>query len=124
MIKPSELRIGNLIDSFATGAPVTIKIQADHFRQLNATTDYVKPIPLTEEWLQRCGFEFRADDKVWNIQVGNTNYLEFDDEGLCGVTPESWRDQCPIYIWAEIKYVHQIQNLYFALTGNELQITE
>ena len=32
----------------------------------------------------------------------------------------------PFYIngYHEIKYVHQLQNLYFALTGEELEINE
>ena len=62
----------------------------------------VEPIPITMEILEKCGFS-----GAWTTINGL-------DGNLMGVKlPE---------LEYEIKYVHQLQNLYFALTGNELNI--
>lgn len=70
----------------------------------------IKFIPLTEEWLFKLGFEciFTHDDHHY--------YLESLDLGLD-------RSYQPFGIGQyklEFEYVHQLQNLYFALTGEEL----
>jgi hypothetical protein len=73
--------------------------------------EYIEPIPLTEEWLRRFGFangEKENFDFTRNMQLRILGY-EADYNGL----------------WiGEIEYVHQLQNLYFALTGAELQFKE
>lgn len=135
MIKANELRVGNLIAMPAdSGKPYwkVLEIRENgviYGIDWESGTAFCKldipdPIPLTPEWLERCGLELRREDKIWQIQVGNTSYLEIEAEEpfMCGVTPETWRDICPIYIWNEIKHVHQLQNLYFTLTGEELTI--
>ena len=67
------------------------------------------PIPLTEEWLIKFGFI-----KVWNnYRLKPLGYLI--DNRLITVGSNYLR---------HIKYVHQLQNLYFALTGEELQLKE
>jgi hypothetical protein len=66
------------------------------------------PIPLTEEWLLNLGFvkglsgAFYIGDCIFHI----SGYLsdKFDD----------------YMIKDNIKYVHQLQNIFFALTGEEL----
>lgn len=140
MIKANELRRGNYVLDY-DGKVIEVEVidecaineswdgpidpKGETYRLCRGISlDDIDPIPLTPEWLERCMFDYREDDKVWAIQVGNTCYLEFDEQIMCGVTPETWRDQCPIYIWADVKYLHQLQNLYFALTGEELEIKE
>ena len=76
----------------------------------------VKPIPLTEEWLERCGFYGRNDFK-WIGKVGIQSvdgkyYFAFKDMG-----------NVMFRSIVECKYVHALQNLYFALTGQELEFT-
>lgn len=71
---------------------------------------YIDPIPLTEEWLVKFGYLENcihlSDMKI--IQEEEGYYLsDYDDLGV-GVS--------------YIKYVHTLQNLYFALTGEELKI--
>lgn len=71
----------------------------------------MQPIPLTEEWLLKFGFN---KNKLGFYSKGRFSYhheygwkiLENWVKGWVGV--------------AELKYVHQLQNLYFALTGKEL----
>jgi hypothetical protein len=148
MIKPSKLRIGSfifddegIISKVVGFKPYEHSVRCDeeegcdliiiNYAQdgqvrgpYDLDSNLVEPIPLAVEWLERCGMELREKDKVWQIQIGNTSYLEIEAEEpfMCGVTPETWRDLCPIYIWGDVKFVHQLQNLYFALTGEELTI--
>jgi len=87
--------------------------------KLEATNpyEYIQPIPLTEEWLVKFGYNKRStykkriNDKLYytdkktgiNIIYIGRGYKFTSGRGL-------------------IKYVHQLQNLYFALTGEELTI--
>jgi hypothetical protein len=72
----------------------------------------VKPIPLTEEWLLKFGFEYsdlNGDSGLWKIPpfqiYGKYNQFLYDYR-------------------LDVNYVHQLQNLYFALTYEELQTDE
>jgi hypothetical protein len=86
------------------------------------------PIPLTPEWLERCGFEkqksntagielYRLGGIIIEHEVEAEKYnsapyaLAYDQDGLI-VYPLSYHPE----------FVHQLQNFYFALTGEELQI--
>jgi hypothetical protein len=111
----SELRIGNIIDrgdyhckvtSITEDGIMTEPINYEGERFVEQTT---KPIPITEEWLVKLGF---VRDKT-EIAVYYFGDLEI---------------QLPVYFKYKeshihnIKYVHELQNLYFALTGKELEI--
>lgn len=83
----------------------------------------VKPIPLTEEWFIKLGFTIRYfnDDinkPIWWKLEGNRHidiYFEKQvNSFVCMINSMQYS--------IEIKYVHQLQNLYFALTGEELII--
>lgn len=67
-----------------------------------------KPIPLTEEWLLKFGF-----DKI-DFQFIKNGIKLFPIRDLY------YRGNFPIK--SDIKYVHQLQNLHFALSGKELII--
>jgi len=78
-----------------------------------------KPIPLTEEWLVKFGFEI-----VSGFATKSTERCQFQ-VGM--ITEEKWQIEFAIgmiLVWNifNIEYVHQLQNLYFALTGEELTI--
>lgn len=68
------------------------------------------PIPLTEEWLEKLGFE-----KVDNAWI-NSIALYFDSEEYAYNASYFEYDNLIV-----IKHVHQLQNLYFALTREELK---
>jgi len=76
----------------------------------------IQPIPLTEEWLLRFCFK-------------KVRYEKYAHEKLDKLKayPHVIKDGYGFYIQGaytlpNIKYVHQLQNLYFALTGEELKI--
>lgn len=85
--------------------------------EYNQLEEFIKPIPLTEEWLLKFGFEKDEECKSWSIL---TSLEKFDY--LFEI--ENKYQECfqPDFIKIDIKYVHQLQNLYFALTGNKLEI--
>jgi len=82
------------------------------------TLDYnLFGIPLTEEWLLKLGFTKGTD--MWDDRA---EYEYLFSEGK-GVTVS---DTNEIYMGCfsqTIKYVHQLQNLIFAMSGVELQLS-
>ena len=78
----------------------------------------IKPIPLTEEWLLKFGFERDVSDLI--IEINNHSELSFDEDLDCYLSIDNGHEWNSTDI--NIKYVHQLQNLYFALTGEELTI--
>lgn len=77
----------------------------------------IEPIDLDEEWLLKFGFEY-----------DNGFYVSPCHEFHTGIkTPfviwnGDWNEVDKHYPIRKIHYVHQIQNLYFALTGKELEL--
>lgn len=112
-MKSTELRIGNIIES-RTKHPV--KANWGTLRALENGEKTYFPIPLTEEWLVKLGFK-------------KENYFTYDN-GLISISlpsedPLLWRNGRTYFNSWKIcdapKYVHNLQNIYFALTDNELQ---
>ena len=110
MIQSNELRIGNWVKDEEGIFPIT----ATFFNLLKLNLETTYPIMLTEEWLLKLGFE-----KL----TGWDNMEYFDNEGihiyLCGDMKKEWFEYDNDM---EIKSVHQIQNLFFALKEKELII--
>ena len=75
----------------------------------NEKYHHYKPIQLTEEWLVKFGF----------IKRTPTGY--YFDMGRMSINLPDFEYK-NIRIDVKLKYVHQLQNLYFALTGEELTI--
>jgi hypothetical protein len=75
-----------------------------------------EPIPLTEEWLLKFGFK-------WKGLIAKGRYLTlFTPCGKALVFKDNYFIFSGVTIEIQIKYVHQLQNLYFALTGEELTL--
>ena len=110
-MKATELRLMNLIYNKQGN---TVYVNTNHLTiLLYGIENEFKPIPLTEEWLLKFGFEFDEEDDGY--QKGKYK-VSVSDEGCLffiniGYYPEEI---------AEFNYVHQLQNLYFALTNEEL----
>jgi hypothetical protein len=120
-MKVSELRIGNYV--YFHGDVEEINI--DHFNIFNILKDGILlPIPLTEEWLLRFGFE-KINSELTNIAPLNlrcTFNLPNTPFSFCQgklILTTGTGDFC-----VNTEYVHQLQNLYFALTSEELTITK
>ena len=80
------------------------------------TSNQIDPIPLTEEWLKKFGFV-----KVANHYEKNCfNIYKYKDE--IEIEFRNDEDDESFVIGMRYNYVHQLQNLYFAVTGEELII--
>lgn len=118
-----ELRIGNFVqaDDYYPYADID-GVYTDYVGIGVVLYDYdaVSPIKLTKEWLVNFGFEYF--EKIVTNGWGDLSYyfLEMPD----GAKLEIFTDfSCNHYHGAGvIEYVHQLQNLYFALTGDELKL--
>ena len=105
-MKANELRIGNLI--LDEDSNIMYRVDLNFFHDLSSggflMADLI-PIPLTEEWLFKFGFE----NKTKNFVLNNIS-IKQQTKGYF------------FYLSMMIQHVHQLQNLYFALTGEELKI--
>lgn len=120
-MKVNELRIGNWIIYEQTSHRITgihdnDKISSRWRKQSDSEPDYIhsindiNPIPLTPEILEKAGFVY--DSVTYyknNVHIGEFKSGLFLHSVLNKVSPK-------------IEYLHQLQNLYFALTGEELII--
>ena len=117
-MEAKELRIGNLVGRYGNDIP-HLEITDEVFINIIKHNWYLKTlylIPLTEEWLLKFGFK-KVDD-FYEIWQGNLCYSFEFGQGLCFGQGMEWSYDI------EIKHVHQLQNLYFALTGEELKINK
>ena len=121
-MKATELRIGNWYTSVKFGVPVQCELT--DLSQLCVMSDgaytdppieeMFEPIPLTEEWLLKFGFDYDNETSTYSL-LTSLRKCDLCIDILLSDGEYFWK-------YVELKYVHQLQNLYFALTGNELEI--
>jgi hypothetical protein len=141
--------IGLQIDNFVYnqhGELHTIRANDFHrFMQPRMSGDYgIYAIPLTPELLEKCGFEIKSGktkfdnpERGFDWTKGSISILDgqfdivYDYSGPC-THPDYHQGHEVIllegggdynYAKLNIKYLHQLQNLYYALTNEELPIT-
>lgn len=134
-----ELRIGNYVkcldDVIAVEYVDKLLIKGVYHRDAIYNTSvqvkHCKPIPLTEELLLKFGFKkvVYASDKEgygteYNLKLSDDIYLNYLDDFSLGIYADETRrnnDFAVIPATKMVKYVHQLQNLIFALTGKEYE---
>jgi len=104
----NELRIGNWLNIANTETDTTVTASTFSIGYM-INVNY-KPIELNDFWLKRFGFEnirfkYELNKFIIWLDPRSMNY-ELYYEGKA----------------VEIKYVHQLQNLYYFLTYNELEL--
>lgn len=132
MLKANEFRIGNLINpidrSQAIHLPVWMPMiitristhwihaikQKDGLIDIDYHIRDISPIKLTPEILKKCGFV-----KSGSYWFKDNVYLYLHGLVDCTFHLESIMDNKNSL---EIEYVHQLQNLFYALKGKELEI--
>lgn len=119
-MKASELRIGNLtiIDSENENK----RIHSVVWNDLGFENTFLDPIQLTEEWLFKFGFEIeKANYRVYDIEARG-KFFSVNKR----INKDSFEISFYTYyedvVFENFLYVHQLQNLYFALTGQELEV--
>lgn len=114
MIEPRELMAGNWVKD-----PYNVERQMTAKDVWRAETMAFYPIPLSPEVLKKCGFVERQESfflyyskEYIHVAVTRKVELEYLDEKT--------------YAWiagntiVHLTFLHELQNLYFALTGTEL----
>lgn len=113
-VKSSELRIGNILKD-SNGKEYAVSGHGIYSLTVIENGDLCAnnfmPIPLSEEWLLKLGFEksgstYSKRELYFNMAVSNNNVI--------------WKFTHTYPRQREIYFVHQLQNLYFALAGEEL----
>jgi len=135
-MKAEELRIGNVYMSVKFGEPV--KWELTDFTQLDKLSDgayndppieeMIEPIPLTDECLLRFKFSshhvrdyYFKDCGEYEIRcVVNSFSGGLNNDASWFVSIQTGYGSQPVTLVR--KYVHELQNLYFALTGEELKL--
>ncbi|UPS92069.1 hypothetical protein [Bizionia sp. M204] len=123
-MKQNELRVGNYVshprkkidtikgvNSNDHGYYATFDNTHEGYYFENEGFEQVSGIPITKEWLLKFGFKFEAP-----FYRNDTFQAKKD------------KDSFLVYQFSDflrrVYYVHQFQNLYFALTGQELEAVE
>ena len=104
-MKAQELRIGNYVNLNGNDV-ISVMGDIQEICYEEVSPKYIneyKPIPLTEEWL------LKADKTNEALMVDKIGFVIFK----AGYAHQFIRD--------DYKYVHLFQNLFYALTGEELQ---
>ena len=120
MIKSNELRIGNLFKDKHSNTIIEViglnKTQITFSGSFNNKWQ-AEPIPLTEEILLKCGFEKRN-----HIYDGVFYLLKIKDPNIKIKIDKTYTIIEGIKTINHCKNLHQLQNLYFVLTGKELNV--
>ena len=121
-MKANDLRIGNLVLALTGETEYTEVVVKtifgyginSYYGDAEYVYDEIKPIPLTEEWLLKFGFILNSN----RYYLGDIVY-EFINYTISLTADDPY---CSHEVKNKIKYVHQLQNLYYALTNQELTI--
>lgn len=123
MLDPKDVRVGNWVLKL-TGKDLNSKsffeykaIALDEYYFTFAKMCF--PIKLSPAVLGNCGFKHEFGDWYKNLEVedleGGLPFLRFKQETGCWYLKD-------MKIPAQPLYLHQLQNLYYALSGQELNI--
>lgn len=133
-MKANELRIGNLVNT-SKGIRSCIDVMCDSvsFEDIECDIlDNIEPIPLTEEWLLKFGANQHGNpdniEDMYHFKLTNNSALyvctQEGDIQYANTGKALYLIDGAPYGSFPCKYVHQLQNLYFALTGEELTTGE
>lgn len=124
MIKTNELRIGNTVilsheDDKEEYYNIKFINDSEYFPM------FIKPVIINKEILIQFGFEYNNDTDSyilsWKEYYSNIyRNIEFkleDDNHYCSF----WIGNNADKLLLNIDYLHQLQNLYFVITGRELK---
>lgn len=117
-MEAKELRIGNCILKNGSNYIVDTLFFVDVYDGTAMGFD-LQPIPLTEEILLKCGF-VRHHEDYYNEVILIKDVITKDF--TCKLYPKELGSAYEIKNSIKIKYLHQLQNLYFALTNEELTV--
>lgn len=126
-MKASELRVGNYVTTGKKEWVISVVSDSNEVRVTDGKftaiaqipINEIHPIPLTEEWLLKFGLNNPTNEKPYHFKKSAVEFLhsEFQDELKCFCNDK------PMFSFP-CKYVHQLQNIYYSITGEELKINK
>lgn len=138
-MKANELRIGNFVFDDENKPMKVARVETQECTDFNGNDEFnviiehidknigyyeskINPIPLTEEWLLMFGFKndgngYYKHKKLFSPITKISDYAFSPPTSVYFLRVGDDKDE-PV-----LKYVHQLQNLYFALTNEELIYT-
>jgi hypothetical protein len=122
MIQAKELRIGNYLLNYENKVIRINKWDFVGYRDNYGNIysfDKSNPIPIDEKWLT--DFGFRDLNYVFVLNASRKKLLV---NWSTRIVSSNIRNGFYLNKYKHIKYIHQLQNLYFALTGKELQLKD
>ena len=132
MINENELRLGNYILQKVNTRIIPVKCTHQHFELLkNGNAKDIFPVILKAEILEKCGF---TENKKYALLpdarefilvlpiIGNANneiraYIKNNKECFARVVLNN------LPVSNNFHHLHQLQNIFFALTNEELNVT-
>jgi hypothetical protein len=133
-MKANELRIGNYINyggalniiiGIVSPSPQKrIELSDKYLVEINPPDSFyvsvedISPIPLSKEILEKYGFEY------WNMDIDCTDpadsYWVHKSNKFPSINNLTWRVQNVPKKLKKLNYLHELQNLFFSYTGEEL----
>ncbi len=145
-MKANELRIENFVFNDENEICRIVRIETKEYTEWNSGDEFsitvqklnnnryyqsiLKPIPLTEEWLLRFGFKKNEPEisdgyfNWWNKEKSVSVDVEYvlTDNGIELLYYFVLQDINGSRPYKNIIYVHQLQNLFYCLRGEELKL--
>jgi hypothetical protein len=126
MLSATELRIGNLVNyDTSEGDVLTATIDWEDLKWLSEDEQGFNlvhnPIPLTEEWLLKFGFKIYKDPETvfYEIRFDKIANYKFYISRKIGFGIFYYEND---FLITQIDSVHQLQNLFYSLTNEELTL--
>ena len=94
----------------------SISVEIDVYNGFSQFNEFIKPIPLTENWLSKFGF-VKEDENNFILHQNNIYFRVHRNL----ITGEFMCKLVNNYSFL-IKSVHNLQNLYFSITNRELTV--
>jgi hypothetical protein len=132
LLQLHELRVDNYV--YEKGIP--IRVQLWILQEIRAGNKDFTPIELTPELLLKSGFvdlsepirshnRFVLNRKIDDYCIQHFEVIDLETFVLKNYYTHNEQDEFDEYVCQiDLVYLHQLQNLYFALTGEELQIKQ
>jgi len=100
----------------------------EEYSEYNITEiNAVEPVKITTKWLEKLGFKFIIRN-MWELKIDFYTKLQFYDNQDDYITLhiKNYKDmvfESETYTYLKhIKHIHEVQNLFYSLTGRELTV--
>lgn len=125
MIKINDLRQGNLVRNYKGEILVwdwPLLTEGNNvWLKAGGSELWIVPMPLSQEWIRNLGYYTKVTNKGTDVEsipfYDNGSRLVLDWDNLS----PTWQGE-ELELPYKLEYVHQLQNLYYSLTGEELSI--